>query len=47
MDTKTPISLYGLSTSPNTQRVIATLIEKGLNFKLVSVDFSRGEEKVR
>ena len=47
MDDKTPITLYGLAASTCTQRVIATLTEKGLSFKLISVDFAGGEHKVR
>ena len=46
MDSKTPIILYGLAASTCTQRVIATLTEKNLSYKLVSVDFAGGEHKV-
>ncbi|CAF2730004.1 unnamed protein product [Rotaria sp. Silwood2] len=45
MDNKAQIILYGLAMSTCTQRVIATLTEKQLNFKLVSVDFAGGEHK--
>ncbi|CAF0761425.1 unnamed protein product [Rotaria sordida] len=45
MENKSPIILYGLAMSTCTQRVIATLTEKQLNFKLISVDFAGGEQK--
>ena len=47
MEKKTSITLYGLSGSPATQRVIAALTEKGLSFQLMPVDFPGGEHKVK
>ncbi len=47
MENKTPIIVYGLAMSTCTQRVIATLTEKGLSFTLISIDFPGGEHKVR
>jgi len=47
MENKTPITLYGLAMSTCTQRVIATLTEKGLSFTLMSIDVLGGENKVR
>ncbi len=46
MDNRTPITLYGLASSTCTQRVIATLTEKNLSYKLVSIDLAGGENKV-
>ncbi|CAF1098123.1 unnamed protein product [Adineta ricciae] len=45
MAKKSPITLYGISQSTCTQRVIATLTEKGLSFTLQSIDFFGGEHK--
>ncbi|CAF3532860.1 unnamed protein product [Adineta steineri] len=45
MENKAKITLYGLSISTCTQRVIAALTEKGLSFKLMSIDFASGEHK--
>ncbi|CAM4756302.1 unnamed protein product [Rotaria magnacalcarata] len=45
MGNKPQIILYGLATSTCTQRVIATLAEKQLNFKLTSIDVAGGEHK--
>ncbi|CAF4607349.1 unnamed protein product, partial [Rotaria magnacalcarata] len=47
MGNKPQIILYGLATSTCIQRVIATLAEKQLNFKLTSIDVAGGEHKVR
>jgi glutathione S-transferase len=47
MENKTQITLYGLAMSTCTQRVIATLTEKNLSYKLISIDFLGGEHKVR
>jgi glutathione S-transferase len=47
MEKKAQITLYGMAMSTCTQRVMATLTEKNLNYTLVSVDFSGGEHKVR
>jgi glutathione S-transferase len=47
MENQTPITLYGLAMSTCTQRVIATLTEKGLSFQLISIDALGGEHKVR
>jgi glutathione S-transferase len=47
MENKTTITLYGLAMSTCTQRVIATLTEKGLSFTLMPVDAIGGEQKVR
>ncbi|CAF2106124.1 unnamed protein product [Rotaria magnacalcarata] len=46
MGNKPQIILYGLATSTCTQRVIATLAEKQLNFKLTSIDVAGGEHKM-
>ncbi|UJR28223.1 hypothetical protein I4U23_009473 [Adineta vaga] len=45
MDKKASIILYGLAESTCTQRVVATLTEKGLSFTLQSIDFMGGEHK--
>ncbi len=42
-----PIKLYGTATSTCSQRVLTTLIEKGLKYELVPVDFAAGEHKVK
>ncbi|CAM4741308.1 unnamed protein product [Rotaria magnacalcarata] len=46
MGNKPQIILYGLATSTCIQRVIATLAEKQLNFKLTSIDVAGGEHKL-
>jgi len=40
-----PIQVYGLAMSTCTQRVLTTLVEKGLKYELVNVDFAAGEHK--
>lgn len=42
-----PIQVYGMAMSTCTQRVLMTLIEKGLQYELVNIDFASGEHKVR
>jgi hypothetical protein len=42
-----PIKLYGTATSTCSQRVLTTLIEKGLKYELIPVDFAAGEQKVK
>jgi glutathione S-transferase len=42
-----PIQVYGLAMSTCTQRVLTTLIEKGLEYELVPVDLFKGEQKVK
>lgn len=42
-----PIQVYGMTMSTCTQRVLTTLIEKGLQYQLVNVDLTSGEHKVR
>lgn len=46
MEKKAPITLYGMAASTCTQRVIATLTEKGLSFTLQPIDLLGGEHKV-
>lgn len=41
-----PIQVYGMAMSTCTQRVLTTLIEKGLKYELVTIDFAGGEHKV-
>jgi glutathione S-transferase len=41
-----PIQVYGLAMSTCTQRVLTTLVEKGLKYELVNVDLFKGEQKV-
>jgi hypothetical protein len=41
-----PIKVYGMAMSTCTQRVLTTLVEKGLKYELVNVDFAAGEHKV-
>jgi len=40
-----PIKVYGMAMSTCTQRVLTTLIEKGLKYEIVNVDFAAGEHK--
>jgi len=40
-----PIKVYGLAQSTCTQRVLTTLIEKGLGYELIKIDFVAGEHK--
>ncbi len=40
------IKVYGSATSTCTQRVLTTLNEKGLKYKLVPVNLAAGEQKV-
>jgi glutathione S-transferase len=42
-----PITVYGLAMSTCTQRVLTTLVEKGLKYELKNVDFAAGEHKVK
>jgi glutathione S-transferase len=42
-----PIQVYGIAMSTCTQRVLTTLIEKGLKYELLPVDFAAGEQKVK
>ncbi len=42
-----PIQVYGLAMSTCTQRVLTTLIEKGLKYELVPVDLFKDEQKVK
>ena len=42
-----PIQVYGVAMSTCTQRVLTTLIEKGLKYELVVVDIMNGEQKVK
>jgi glutathione S-transferase len=42
-----PITVYGSATSTCTQRVLTTLIEKGLKYELVVINFAAGEQKVK
>ncbi len=39
--------MYGLPVSPNTQRVLATLAEKGLKYEFKKIRFMESEHKVR
>lgn len=41
-----PITVYGVAMATCTQRVLMTLIEKGLKYELKVVDFAGGEHKV-
>ncbi|CAF2778973.1 unnamed protein product [Rotaria sp. Silwood2] len=43
MGSKGVIVVYGMTVSPATQRVLATLIEKGLDYELKVVDLMSGE----
>jgi glutathione S-transferase len=42
-----PIRVYGVATSTCTQRVLTTLIEKGLKYEIVPVNFQANEQKVK
>jgi glutathione S-transferase len=42
-----PIKVYGTPTSTCSQRVLTTLAEKLLKYELVTVDFAKGEQKVK
>lgn len=42
-----PIQVYGVAMSTCTQRVLMTLIEKGLKYELVNINFATGEHKVK
>ncbi|UJR11441.1 hypothetical protein I4U23_015620 [Adineta vaga] len=46
-NTQGGIVLYGLPLSPNTQRVLAVLIEKGLKYEFKKVNFMESEHKSR
>ncbi|CAF0808890.1 unnamed protein product [Adineta steineri] len=39
------IKVYGLAMSTCTQKVLTTLIEKGLKYEIVNIDFAAGEHK--
>jgi len=40
-----PIQVYGVAMSTCTQKVLTTLVEKGLKYELVNVDFAAHEHK--
>jgi glutathione S-transferase len=42
-----PITVYGLAMSTCTQRVLTTLVEKGLKYEIKAIDFAAGEHKVK
>ncbi|CAF0989253.1 unnamed protein product [Rotaria sordida] len=42
-----PIKVYGTPTSTCTQRVLTTLIEKGLPYELIKVNLAAGEQKTQ
>jgi glutathione S-transferase len=41
------IVLYGVPLSPNTQRVLVVLAEKGLKYEFKKIKFMESEHKVR
>ncbi len=44
---KGTIVVYGVPLSPNTQRVLLTLAEKGLKYEFKKIKFMESEHKVR
>jgi glutathione S-transferase len=40
-----PITVYGVAMSTCTQRVLTTLVEKGLKYEIKAIDFAAGEHK--
>lgn len=40
-----PVKVYGMPVSTCTRRIIATLLEKNVEYELVTVDLMKGEHK--